>query len=147
MGRPVPHTQVHQQLRRVLENVQDVLIILLMVLLLIITLQMLWRLAQMIFVDGHSLVELLSQVVFVLIVCELYRTLIFYLREHRVSVALMVEVTIVSLLRELILTSGYQLDLARAAGGSLLLLVLGVLLMLERRRSGRAGESSDASAH
>ena len=44
-----------------------------------------------------------GQIVYVLILAELYRTLIFYLREHRVSVALIMETAIVTTVNELIL--------------------------------------------
>jgi len=38
--------------------------------------------------------QLLSEVIFVLILTEVYRLLMFYLREHRISVALAVEVAL-----------------------------------------------------
>lgn len=103
--RPVltPHTQIHTLVRRVLENMQDVIVLLLMVLLLALSLQALWRLALKAFFEGATTTQLLSEIVFVLILTELFRLLIFYLREHRISVALAVEVAIVSTLREIML--------------------------------------------
>ena len=41
---------------------------------------------------------------------ELFRLLIIYLEEHRISVATMVEVGIVATLREVILTRAMQVD-------------------------------------
>lgn len=46
----------------------------------------------MIFHQNTPYPTLLSHIVFVLILAELYRTLIFYLREYCVSVVLIVEV-------------------------------------------------------
>ena len=55
-------------------------------------LQALWRLAQMALRETAAMTQLLSEVIYVLILTELYRLLIFYLRELRISVALAVEV-------------------------------------------------------
>ena len=52
--------------------------------------------------------RLLSEVVFVLILTEVYRLLIFYLREHRISVALTIEVALVSTLREVMLKGAHE---------------------------------------
>src|SRR6185436_14767141 len=76
----VPYTHIHVSLRRSLEHVQDVVITLLMVLLVVIALQALWRLGHMVFLEHAEAPVVLSQVVFILILTELYRTLIFYLR-------------------------------------------------------------------
>src|ERR1700739_1607095 len=92
--RPVPHTQIHSRVRRTLETLQDVVITLLMVLLLFLSLQALWRLTRMA-VAVAATTELLSEIVFVLILTEVYRLLVYYLRDHRISVALTVEVALV----------------------------------------------------
>ncbi len=113
---PVPHTQVHSLLRRTLETLQDVLAILLMLLLLVLSLQALWRLARLAAVGSIATAELLSEIVFVLIFMELYRLMIYYLREHRISVALTVEVALVSILRELMLKGAYEFEIAPARG-------------------------------
>src|SRR4051812_34173048 len=77
--RPIPHTQVHLHVRRTLENLQDVVVSLLMVLLLVVSVQALWRLTQMALIEATPAPQLLSEIVFVLILTELYRLLIFYL--------------------------------------------------------------------
>src|SRR5690349_12252812 len=82
---PLAHTQVHARLRRTFENVQDVIVSLLMVLLLVLSLQALWRLGRMALVEEAGPSQLLSEIIYVLILTELYRLLIFYLREHRIS--------------------------------------------------------------
>lgn len=127
----VPHTQVHALVRRTLENLQDVIATLLMVLLLVLSLEALWRLALMT-VEAAATTQLLSEVVFVLILMEVYRLMIFYLREHRISVALTVEVALVSTLREVLLKGAYDFEWHRLLGISLFLVVLGGLLAMER---------------
>ena len=56
--------------------------------------------------------------------------MIYYLREHRISVALMVEVALVSILREVMLKGAYGFEWLRLVGLSLLLGVLGGLLAM-----------------
>src|SRR4051794_9748093 len=106
----VPHTQVHFLVRRTLEQVQDAVVSLLMVLLLVLSLQALWRLGRMALLEAAAPSKLLSEIIFVLILTEVYRLLIFYLREHRVSVALAVEVALVSTLREVMLKGAHECE-------------------------------------
>lgn len=130
--RPVPHTQIHALVRRTLENLQDVIASLLMVLLLLLALQTIWRIGRMALVEAAPTNQLLSEIIFVLILMEVYRLLIFYLREHRVSVALMVEVALISTLQDLVLKGAHEPEWLRIVGLSLLLIVLGGLLASER---------------
>jgi uncharacterized membrane protein (DUF373 family) len=51
---------------------------------------------------------------------EVYRLLIFYLREHRISVALTVEVALVSTLREVMLKGSHEYEWLRLVAISLL---------------------------
>jgi uncharacterized membrane protein (DUF373 family) len=71
---------------------------------------------------------------------------IFYLREHRISVALTVEVAIVSTLRELMLKGAQEVEWPVMLGLSLLLLVLGGLLAMERWMGGRRNEAVETDA-
>jgi uncharacterized membrane protein (DUF373 family) len=93
---PVPHTDVHHVLRRYLELAQDFIVASLAIVLLVVMLQGLWIRARLAFLLGRAPSEILSQIVLLFVLVELFRTLIFYLREHRVSVSLMLEVAIVS---------------------------------------------------
>jgi len=143
----IPHTQIHGWLRRGLEMAQDAVVILLMLLLIAIALEALAHLARMTFVERATPPVLLSEVVYVLILTELYRTLIYYLREHRVSVSLMLEVAIVSVLRDQILSTAQSPEWPRVLSGSLLLLVLGALLAVERWFARARSDASETSAH
>ena len=84
---------------------------------------------------------------FVLILAELYRILIYYLREHRGAVALMVEVAIVSTLQDLILRNGHEFSMTRVYGSCRLLVVFAGLLIVERWFSHLRNEMTETSAH
>lgn len=129
---PVQHTQVHGLLGRMLEILQDVIATLLIVLLFILSVQAQWRIARIAIEGGAPMPELLSEIVFVLILMEVYRMMIYYLRQHRVSVTLMVEVALVSLLRELMLKGAYEFEWPRLVALALIMGVLGGLLALNR---------------
>jgi uncharacterized membrane protein (DUF373 family) len=141
----IPHTQVHARLRRTLETLQDVIVTLMLVMLLVLSLQALWRLARLALILATPTYELLSEIMFVLILTEVYRLLIFYLSDHRISVALTVEVALVSTLREVILKGAHEFEYQRLLGLSLLLVVLGGLLLMERW-TGRREEESETTA-
>jgi uncharacterized membrane protein (DUF373 family) len=128
----VPYTQVHMLVRRALENLQDVIASLLMVLLILLAVQTIWRIGRMALVEGAPTNQLLSEIIFVLILMEVYRLMIYYLREHRVSVALTVQVALISTLQELVLKGAHESEWLRLVGLSLLLVVLGGLLTAER---------------
>jgi len=131
-AKAVPHTQVHATLRRTLEHLQDVVAFLLMLVLLVFSLQTLWGLARMAFLGEARANEVLSEIISVLILMELYRLMIFYIREHRVSVALTVEVALISTLQEVMLKGPHGYEWLQIVGMALLLSVLGGLLALER---------------
>ncbi len=141
--RPAPHTQVHALLRRTLETLQDVIATLLILLLFVLSLQALWRLARTAINGAAPMTELLSEIVFVLILFEVYRMMIYYLHQHRVSVTLMVEVALVSILRELMLKGAYEFEWPRLIALSLILGVLGGLLAMNRWTAMRQDEVSE----
>jgi uncharacterized membrane protein (DUF373 family) len=131
-AKTVPHTQVHATLRRTLELLQDVVAFLLMLVLLFVSVQTLWGLARMAFLGEARANEMLSEIISVLILMELYRLMIFYIREHRVSVALTVEVALISMLQEVMLKGPHGYEWLQIVGIALLLSVLGGILALER---------------
>ena len=135
-----PHTDIHDVLRRVFELAQDAIVASLCAVLLVIMAYALWTLIQFTFVQLRKPSEVLSQVVLLLVLIELFRTLIFYLHEHRVSVALMLEVTIISELREVLLNPPIALG-TQVYANALLLAVLGTLLYGDRYLSWKASKS------
>jgi len=71
-----------------------------------------------------------SDILFILILVELFRLLIIYLQEQRISIGATVEVSIVSALREVILQGVLEIPLDRILGVCGFLIVLGGLLVV-----------------
>ncbi|MGF1673377.1 MAG: phosphate-starvation-inducible PsiE family protein [Rivularia sp. (in: cyanobacteria)] len=71
-----------------------------------------------------------SDILFLLILVELFRLLIVYLQEQRISIGAAVEVSLVSALREVLLQGVVEIPLDKLLGICLFLTVLGGLLCL-----------------
>lgn len=71
-----------------------------------------------------------AHILFVLILVELFRLLVIYLQEHSVSVGVAVEVTIVSVLREVIVHGVLEVSSSQILAICGLLFILGALLMV-----------------
>jgi uncharacterized membrane protein (DUF373 family) len=71
-----------------------------------------------------------SDILFILILVELFRLLIIYLQEQRISVGVAVEVSIVSALREVILRGVLEIPSNQMLGICGFLVVLGGLLLV-----------------
>jgi uncharacterized membrane protein (DUF373 family) len=107
---------------RNMEVFQDLIVVLLCLGLFAVMLIQLWG----IFVAlSHS-----AKILFILILVELFRLLIVYLQEHSISVGVAVEVTIVSVLREVIVHGALDISAIKTASICGLLLILGILLLV-----------------
>ena len=71
-----------------------------------------------------------SDILFLLILVELFRLLIIYLQEQRVSIGVAVEVSIVSVLREVIVRGVLEAHWTQILSACAFLLVMGVLLVV-----------------
>jgi uncharacterized membrane protein (DUF373 family) len=71
-----------------------------------------------------------SDILFLLILVELFRLLIIYLQEQRVSIGVAVEVAIVSVLREVIVRGVLETNYSQVLATCAFLLVLGALLVV-----------------
>jgi uncharacterized membrane protein (DUF373 family) len=94
--------QTHPTPRKYLELTQDVIVFFLCALLLVTMGIKLFHLVRLL-IDGTDFSLVVGDILFILVLVELFRLLLIYLEEHRVSVATMVEVGIVATLREVIL--------------------------------------------
>jgi uncharacterized membrane protein (DUF373 family) len=74
--------------------------------------------------------EVTSDILFLLILVELFRLLIIYLQEHRVSIGVAVEVSIVSALREIIVKGILETPWTQVLATCAFLIVLGSLLII-----------------
>ena len=95
--------------RKYLEGIQDIIVLCLCAALFIAMLIKLFHLGQSL-IGGTDFSAVISDILFILVLIELYRLLTIYLDEHRISVSTMVEVGIVSTLREVILKGALQID-------------------------------------
>ncbi|MGC9527517.1 MAG: phosphate-starvation-inducible PsiE family protein [Limnospira sp.] len=71
-----------------------------------------------------------ADILFLLILVELFRLLIIYLKEHRVSIGVAVEVSIVSVLREIIVRGILETPWVQVMAACSFLIVLGGLLVV-----------------
>lgn len=71
-----------------------------------------------------------ADILFLLILVELFRLMVIYLQEHRVSIGVAVEVSIVSILREVIVRGVLEAPASQILSACALLLVLGALLLI-----------------
>ncbi|GAB1540227.1 hypothetical protein NUACC21_28960 [Scytonema sp. NUACC21] len=112
---------------RNLEFFQDIIVISLCLGLFCV---MLIRLGTMFLSLVHplDLREVTSEILFILILVELFRLLIDYLQERQISVGAAVEITIVSALREVILRGVLEIPRDQIFGISVFLIVLGGIL-------------------
>jgi uncharacterized membrane protein (DUF373 family) len=121
----VQHT--HPRPRKYLEFTQDIIVI---GLCLILFAAMAVKLVDLtlLMLRGTDFALVMANVLFVLVLLELFRLLLIYLEEHRVSVSTMVEVGIVSTLREVIVTGALQIEWSTLLVISVFLLSLGAIL-------------------
>lgn len=70
-----------------------------------------------------------SDILFILILIELFRLLIIYLQQQRISIGVAVEVSIVSVLREIIIRGALEIPWQQILSICALLIVLGGLLL------------------
>ncbi|MEC4818457.1 MAG: phosphate-starvation-inducible PsiE family protein [Scytonema sp. PMC 1069.18] len=74
--------------------------------------------------------QVTAKILFILILVELFRLLMVYLQEHSIAVGVAVEVTIVSLLREVVVHGILEISWIQTASICGLLLVLGGMLIV-----------------
>ncbi|HEY9611998.1 phosphate-starvation-inducible PsiE family protein, partial [Allocoleopsis sp.] len=114
---------------RVLETVQDLFVISLCIALFAL---MAIQLREMFFelLPPLDFRAVTSDILFLLILVELFRLLIIYLQEQRVSIGVAVEVAIVSVLREVIVRGVLETSWVQILAACAFLLVMGTLLVV-----------------
>ena len=125
---PVPYTSVHHGVRRYLEPTQDLIAVGLALLLFGVAARVLFALGAELFALRLNVRSALSDALVVLVLIELQRLIIIYLRDHHVSVDVMIEVTIVAALREVLLLGALEIEPVRLLALTAFLLTLGILL-------------------
>jgi uncharacterized membrane protein (DUF373 family) len=74
--------------------------------------------------------EVAADILFLLILVELFRLMIIYLQEQRVSIGVMVEVAIVSVLRDVIVRGLLEVPWSQVLSACAFLMVMGFLLVI-----------------
>jgi len=116
---------------RALEFIQDLIVISLCIGLFgVMSLQLKAMFSFLISPDNLQFHAITADILFVLILVELFRLLIIYLQEHRVSIGVAVEVSIVSVLREVIVNGVLETPWVQILATGGFLLVLAVLLLV-----------------
>jgi uncharacterized membrane protein (DUF373 family) len=126
----VRHAGVHRTNdgpRRYLELTQDIIVLGLCAMLFVAMLIKLYQLGNLM-LHGTDFSALVGDVLFILVLIELFRLLVIYLEEHRFSVSTMVEVGIVSTLREIILKGPMEADWRQLLVLCVFILSLGAVL-------------------
>lgn len=121
----VQHT--HAVPRKYLELTQDLIIFALCGILFVAMGIKLFQLSQLM-MRGIDFSLVIGDILFLLVLLELFRLLLIYLEEHRVSVATMVEVGIVSTLREVILRGALHIEWQQLLVVCAFILTLGIVL-------------------
>lgn len=124
----VPYTGVHRVVRRLLEPAQDILVVGLAVALLATMVRSLILLVEHATATTVPPRLVLGETLFVLVLVELLRLLVIYLRDHHVSVDVMVEATLVGSLREVLVRGVTELPTGQLLALAAFVLALGLLL-------------------
>src|SRR3979490_2346216 len=124
----------HVVSRKYLELIQDVIVLGLCAMLFLAMGIKLFHLGQRM-LRGTDFSLVVGDILFILVLLELFRLLVIYLEEHRVSVSTMVEVGIVSTLREVILRGALHIEWQQLLVVCAFILTLGVLLRYAGIRS------------
>jgi uncharacterized membrane protein (DUF373 family) len=128
-----------------LELVQDVIVFGLALMLFTAMGVKLFHLGQSM-IAGTDFSQVIADILFILVLLELFRLLLIYLEEHRVSVATMVEVGIVSTLREVILNGTLHIDWRQLLVICFFIVTLAVVLRYSGIRPPRKSGGGNGSA-
>jgi uncharacterized membrane protein (DUF373 family) len=128
----------HPAVRRYLELTQDVIVFGLCIMLFAAMGVKLFHLGRLMF-QGTDFSLVVGDILFLLVLLELFRLLVIYLEEHRVSVPTMVEVGIVSTLREVILRGALHIEWQQLLVISVFIITLGFVLRYAGIRRHRPG--------
>lgn len=96
------YIRVHHLFRKTFETVQDLIIILLAVIIFVLAIKVILKITFELS-EEFEFRAVISEILYVMILAEIYRMIIVYLREHRVAISFMAEIALVATLREIII--------------------------------------------
>ncbi len=115
------------------ETLQDIIVIFLCLGLLCEIIVKMWEMFHSLIKEGDF--KEISQILFLLILVELFRLLTIYMQKYSISVDVAVEVSIVSVLREVIVNGVLQISCFKVLASCALLIVLGYLMLCTRAKN------------
>lgn len=127
--KPKPDQIEQQRIIKALETIQNIIVVILAIGLFGVMLIRLTDLYLSLLVP-IKFQDVTSDILFILILVEIFRLLIIYLQEQRISVGVAVEVSIVSILREVIIRGALEISWQQILAVCALLIVLGGLLLV-----------------
>src|SRR5882724_13410713 len=136
----IPHTHVHRLTRHFLEPAQDILVLAIGLALFGLMVRTIAWLILQIFKPTLDFRQVIAEVLFMLVMVEVVRLVISYLREHRVAVDFMVELGIVATLREIVLRGVTDLPWQQVSALTMFVLALGALLRFGDLRSDHSSD-------
>lgn len=113
-----------------LETIQDLIVITLCFGLFCVMALQLWTMFSSLLVAPFNFHRITADILFLLILVEVFRLLIIYLQEQRVSIGVAVEVSIVSVLREVIVHGVLETPWVHILATGAFLMVLAALLIV-----------------
>ncbi len=96
------YIRVHHLFRKTFETVQDLIIILLAIIIFVLAIKVIMKITFELSKE-FEFRAVISEILYVMILAEIYRMIIVYLREHRVAISFMAEIALVATLREVII--------------------------------------------
>jgi uncharacterized membrane protein (DUF373 family) len=118
---------IHDVFRKYIEVTMDIILVGLVIVTLIFIIKTIYILGFTVYKETN-IPHVISEFLFIFILIEVLRILIIYMEFHHISVDIMVELAIVSILREIIIKGAVEIDTIKLAGLSFLIIVLGLLL-------------------
>lgn len=118
---------IHELVRRYVELIMDIIIVSLIAVIFVLVSKTIFLMAKSL-LNETNITYIISEIMFIFILMETTRLLIIYLEYHRVAIDTMVEIVIVSILRELLLKGILHIEPLLLGGVALIIVVLGMLL-------------------
>jgi uncharacterized membrane protein (DUF373 family) len=118
---------IHEFFRKYVEIIMDIILVGLVFVTFVFIGKTIYNLGLSLY-EKIDIAYVISEIMFIFILIEVVRLLIIYLEFHRVAIDTMVEISIVSVLRELILNGILHIKPIVLVSASLLILVLMLLL-------------------
>ena len=118
---------IHSAFRRYVEVIMDLILMGLVLVAFILIVKTIYLMGVSLYSETN-IAHVISEIMFIFILAETVRLLILYLEFHRVALDAMVEIAIVSVIREIILKGFLHIVPLMIAAASLFIIVLGLLL-------------------